>query len=78
MTCLGTQIGVQFRKESLRKLDVLAMSTDFRSGEAEHVGRAVGYVGMEAFGESGRVEEKRPKQSSGHVVRRYINYEERE
>ena len=33
---------------------------------------------MAAFGESGRVEEKRPKQSSGQVVRRYINYEERE
>lgn len=27
---------------------------------------------MEAFGESGRVEEKRPKQISGQVVRRYI------
>lgn len=48
----------------------MAMSTDFRSGEAESAGRAVENVGMEAFGEFGGVEEKRPKQSSGQVVRR--------
>ena len=31
-------------------------------------------MGMEAFGESGGVEEKRPKQSSGQLMRRYMNY----
>ena len=46
------------------------MSTDFRSGELESAGRAAWYVGMEVFGEFGGVEEKRPKQSSGQVVRR--------
>lgn len=46
------------------------MSTDFIAGEAESAGRAVGYVGMEAFGEFEGVEEKRPRQSSGQVVRR--------
>lgn len=48
----------------------MAMSTDLISGEAESAGRAVEYVGIEAFGEFGGVEEKMPKQSSGHVVRR--------
>ena len=67
---LGNPKQGQNREELLRNLDVLAMSTDFKSGELESAGRAVGYVGMEAFGESGGVEEKRPKQSSGHVVRR--------
>lgn len=69
-TCLRIQTEAQIRKELLRNLDVLAMSTDFRSGEAESAGRAVENVGMEAFGEFGGVEEKRPKQSSGQVVRR--------
>ena len=63
-------IGGTDQKESLRNEDVLAMSTDFRWGEAESAERAVGYVGMEALGEFEGVEEKRPKQSSGQVVRR--------
>ena len=50
-----------------QEVDVLAMSTDFKSGEAESAGRAVWYV-TEAFGEFGGVEKKRPKQSSGQVV----------
>lgn len=62
--------GGKIRKEWLRNSDVLAMSTDFRSGDKDSVGRAVEYVGVEAFGEFGGVEEKRPKQSSGQVVRR--------
>ena len=49
---------------------IMAMSTDLMSGEAESAGRAVGYVGVEVFGEFGGVVEKRPKQSSGQVVRR--------
>lgn len=68
--CLGIQTGVQIRREWLQNLDVLAMSTDLMSGEAESAGRAEEYVGKEAFGELGGVEEKRPKQSSGQVVRR--------
>ena len=54
------------------------MSTDFRSGEAESARWAVTKVGMDAFGELGWVEEKRPKQSSGQVVRRYMYYDEGE
>ena len=46
------------------------MSTDFRSGVAESAGWAAEKVGKEAFGEFDETEEKRPKQSSGQVVRR--------
>lgn len=53
-----------------QNLDILAMSADFRSEQFESAGRAVAYVGMEAFGEFGEVEEKKPRQSSGQVVKR--------
>ena len=46
------------------------MRTDFRSGEAESAGWETEKVGKEAFGEFDGTEEKRPKQSSGQVVRR--------
>ena len=39
------------RKGLLCNQDVLAMRTDFRSGEVESAGRAVAYVGTEALGE---------------------------
>lgn len=67
---LISQARVQVREGSLWKLDILAISTDFRSGKAESAGWAVENVGMEALGEVGRVEEKRPKQTSGQVLRR--------
>ena len=41
----------QTRKGLLCNQDVLAMRTDFRSGELESAGRAVAYVGTEALGE---------------------------
>ena len=55
---------------SLRDLHILAISTDFRSGVAESAGWAAEKVGKEVFGEFDGTEEKRPKQSSGQVVRR--------
>ena len=67
---LISQTRVQVREGSLRNVDILAISTDFRSGEAESAGWAAENVGMKALGEVGGVEEKRPKQSSGQVVRR--------
>ena len=69
-TCLRIQTGEKNVEEPLRNIDLLAMSTDFRSGEVESAGRAVGYVGMKVFGDSAGVEEKRPKHSSGQVERR--------
>ena len=61
---------MQIGEGSLRKLDILAISNDFRSGVAESAGWAAEKVGKEVFGEFDGTEEKRPKQSSGQVVRR--------
>ena len=41
-TCLGSRIGEHIGKESLQNLDVLAMRTDFKFGESESAGPAVG------------------------------------
>ena len=64
------QVRIQIGEGILRNLHILAMSTDFRSGVAESAGWAAEKVGKEAFGEFDETEEKRPKQSSGQVVRR--------
>ena len=64
------QVRIQIGEGSLRNIHILAMSTDFRSGVAESAGWAAEKVGKEAFGELDGTEEKRPKQSSGQVVRR--------
>ena len=67
---LNLRLGYGSGEGSVRKLDILAISTDFRSGVAESAGWAAEKVGKEVFGEFDGTEEKRPKQSSGQVVRR--------
>ena len=64
------EVRIQIGEGSLRNFHILAISTDFRSGVAESAGWAAEKVGKEVFGEFDGTEEKRPKQSSGQVVRR--------
>jgi len=54
---------------------IMAMRTDLRLGEAESAGFAKGNVGMTSVDGGDDVEEKRPRQSSGQVDRRYVNCE---
>lgn len=51
----------------------MAMRTDFRLGEAESAGFADEYVGISSVDGGDDVEEKRPRQSSGQLDRRYMN-----
>ena len=59
----------------------MAMSTDFFSGVEELGGWAVGSVGWSSLDAGGDIDvlvvEKSPKHSSGHVLKRYWNCEER-
>lgn len=54
---------------------IMAMRTDLRRGEAESAGFADGNVGMVSADGGEDVVEKRPRQSSGQVDRRYLNCE---